>query len=143
MSYPGTIIGPNDQGKEYVVLKAAAARTKGDIVKIGSSAEGLVDVALADDTTVYRIAVAAQDIPSGAYGLYQIKGRCTVTTPSITSVAGQALHVVDGAVAASGATAEKPNGVTSQNDFCVVMTAASSSTSHDVFLYGDPITGQT
>lgn len=129
--------------KEYVFLKAAVARTKGDIVRIGSSSAGIIDVSLADNTDVYRVAVAAQDIASGSWGLYQVKGPCTVTTPSITSVAGQALDILDGAVRASGATAEKPNGVTSNNDFCVVLTAATSSTSHDVCLYGDPITAQT
>ena len=82
-------------------------------------------------------------IASGNYGLYQTKGRCTITTPSITTVAGDGVDILDGAIRASTTTAEKPNGLTTNNDFGVVITAATTSTSQDVYLYGDPITGQT
>ncbi len=129
--------------KEYIWLKAAAARVKGAVVRIGSTSAGLVDVSLADNTDVYKVAVAHQDIASGDYGLYQTKGRCTITTPSITTVAGDGVDILDGAVRASTTTAEKPTGVSTLNDFGVVLTAATSSTSHDVYLYGDAITAQT
>lgn len=141
---PESSHGPGkDTGRSYIVMQASAARSKGDLVRVGSSAQGLVDVSIADDTNVYRVAVAAGTIASGDRGLYQITGRCSVTTPSITSVAGDGLDILNGAIRASTTTAEKPNGLSTNNDFCVVLTAATSATSHDVFLYGDPITGQT
>lgn len=132
-----------NDNKSYIYLLAAAARTKGDVVKIGVGNFGPVDAALADDTTVYRIAVADQNIASGTVGRYQVTGRATITTPSITTILGHGVDVFDGAIRDSTAAAEKPNGVTTQNDFGVVLTAATSSTTQDVWLYGDPITGQT
>jgi hypothetical protein len=136
--------GPDkDTERSYITMQAAAARTKGDVVRIGSSAVGLLDVSLASNTESYRVAVADQNIASGDRGRYQLTGRCTITTPSITTVAGEAVDVHTGAVRASTATAEKPNGVVTNNDFAVVLTAATTATSHDVFLYGDTIVGQT
>lgn len=129
--------------KEYITLKAAAARAKGDVVRIGSSAEGLVDVSLADDTDLYRLAVADQDIASGNRGVYQIKGRATITTPSLSVAAGDGLLVLNGAVGDSGTTAQKPNGVQANTDFAVCLTASTSSTTQDVYLYGETITATT
>jgi hypothetical protein len=124
-------------------MQAASARTKGDVVRVGSSAVGLVDVSIADDTDVYRVAVADMDIASGARGRYQITGRCTITSPSLSVAAGDGLLILDGAVADSATTAQKPSGVTSNTHFAVNITASTSATTQDVFLYGDGITGTT
>ena len=136
--------GPGlDTGRSYVTARAASARTKGDVVRLSATANGLVDISLADDTSVWFTGVAAQDIASGTRGLYQVTGRCTITTPSITTTAGNGIDIVDGAMRDSTTTAEVPNGVTTNNDIAVTLTAATTSTTQDVYLYGNPTTGQT
>jgi hypothetical protein len=136
--------GPGkDTEKSYITMQAAAARTKGDVVRVGSSAVGLLDVTLADDTNVYRVAVADMDIASGARGRYQVTGRCTLTSPSLSVAAGDGLLLLDGVVADAGTTAQKPNGAEANTHFAVCLTASTSGTTQDVFLYGDAVTATT
>ena len=136
-------LGGGGTGEEYIYMKSAAARVAGDVVKVQSSSAGLVDASQADDTNIYFVAVATKTMASGDAGWYQIKGRCTITTPSITTTAGHGLLMLNGAIADSSTTAQQPTGAVTNTDFAVVMTAATSSVSQDVYLYGLPITGTT
>lgn len=130
--------------QETEILEAAAARTSGDVVRIstGGSNGVNVDVALADDTNVYRVAVAPS-CDSGDIKAYVVKGTVKCTVPSGTYTAGNGLHILDGALADSGAAAEAPNGVTTNNDVGVILEGGTSVTEITVTLYGTAVTAQT
>jgi hypothetical protein len=136
-------IGPDTYEVETEIVDAAAARTKGDVVRIGSSATGIVDVSLADDTNVYRVGVVLHDAASGDKYLCATKGPVSATVPSATYTAANGLDILDGAVRDSTAAAEKPNGLSANNDFGVIMTGGTTVTSVTVYLYGDAVTAQT
>lgn len=129
--------------KEINLIQATATRTKGQIVRIGSSSAGLVDVTIADDTNVYKVGVVGQDATSGTKYPLIVKGQVTCTVPSGTYVAGDGVDILDGAVRPSTTTAEKPNGVTTNNDFGVVITGGVGVTEIVIYLYGEAVTAQT
>lgn len=136
--------GLDSNPKAFVTARASAARTRGDVVKLSCTANGLVDVSLDDVTTIWYVMVAAEDIASGERGTYQVSGRCDyLTSPSLSVAAGDGLLILDGAVADSGTTAQQPNGVTTATHFACQLTATTSSTTQDVYLYGQPITFTT
>lgn len=143
MSRNQSVTEAGKQGQEILLMTSAAARTKGDVVRIGSSSAGLLDVTLADDTDVYKLAVANQDIASGVIGEYVVKGEVTCTVTSDNYTAGHGLHMLNGTVLNSDATAEKPNAAPANNDFAVVITGGTAVTEVVAYLYGDPITAQT
>lgn len=136
--------GLDSNPKAFVTARAAAARTRGDVVKLSCTANGLVDVALDDVTTIWYVMVAAENIASGERGTYQIAGRCDyLTSPSLSVAAGDGLLILDGAVADSGTTAQVPNGDVTRTHFACQLTATTSDTVQDVYLYGQPITFTT
>lgn len=143
MGYTGATDVKSD-GVETIKLRASANRTRGDVVKISTGhSDGVYsDATIVTDTTVYRVAVALQDIASGEIGEYAIKGTVDVTVPSGTYTAGNGLHIRAGAVADSGFAAEAPSGETTRNDFAVIQVGGTSVTSVTATLTGDPITGQ-
>lgn len=131
--------------QRVVKLRAAAARTAGDIVRISTGhSDGVnADVALADDTNVYRVAVALEGIASGSVGLYAVEGTVRATVPSGNYTAGNGLDILDGAVRDSGAAAEAQTYQTTQNDFACILVGGTSVTEVTATLYGGPITAQT
>ena len=133
-----------ETGQKLEYFRAAAARVKGDVVRIstGHTSGYWTDVTLADDTSVYRVAVAAQDIASGAIGAYVTAGTCVCTVPSATYTVGDGLEILDGAVAGA-ATAEAPTGQTTLNDFAVIKVGGTTVTSVTATLHGFPITART
>lgn len=139
------IVSNKGTSTETIKLRAAAARTKGTLVRIGTGHTSGVntDIALADDTNVYRVAVWSHDIASGGVGDAVAKGTVKVTVPSGNYTAGNGLHIVDGALADSAAAAEAPTGATTINDVGCIVVGGTSVTEVTVTLYGDPITGQT
>lgn len=144
MSY-ACITDVDNQAVETVMLQAAAARTKGDVVRISTgTSDGVpVDLTLADDTNIYRVAVALQDIASGDVGMYAVKGTVTCTVTSDNYTAGHGLHILNGTVLNSDAAAEAPTGEATLNDFAIVETGGTAVTSVVATLYGDAITAQT
>lgn len=136
---------PNYSSNETykALLYTASALSKGAIRKLTVGANGFTAAAIADDTTVYKVVVAAEDIEAGTQGLFYMAGPCVATVPSGNYTAANGLHVLNGAVADSGAAAELPNGVTSQNDFAYIVTGGTSVTSVTITLYPSAITGQT
>jgi predicted RecA/RadA family phage recombinase len=88
--------------KEYVVLTADEAITKGDIVTLELASGGFASVAktaVTDDVTHLPIGVALEDITNGSKGQIGVAGVFDCTVES-TVAAGNALTV-------SGATAGK------------------------------------
>lgn len=145
-THPAFATGPglDSNPKSYVTAQAAAARTRGDVVYLTCTSVGLLDVTLVDDTNIYYVAVAAENIASGARGTYQVAGRCDyLTSPSLSVAAGDGLLILDGAVADAGTTAQRPNGVVTNTHFACQLTATTASTTQDVYLYGQPITATT
>ena len=130
---------------QVMYIRAAAARSKGDLVRIstGHTSGVWVDVALADNTDVYRVAVCNQQVASGSIYQAVVKGTTSVTVPSATYTAGDGLDILDGAVRDSTAAAEAPTGQTTINDFAVILTGGTTVTSVVATLHGFPITAQT
>ena len=128
-----------------IKLRAAAARTRGDVVRIstGHSDGVCADVSLADNTNVYRVAVAAENVASGDIYEAFVEGSCAVTVPSATYTAGDGLDILDGAVRDSATAAEARTGQTTLNDFAVIAIGGTTVTSVTATLFGDPITAQT
>lgn len=130
---------------ETMKLRAAAARTKGDIVRIGvGHVDGaMVDITLADDTDVYMVAVAKEDIASGEIGEYIWRGRaqCTVTSDNYTR--GHGLHLLNGTVLNSDAVAEARTGINTLNDFALVLEDGTAATTIEADLFGYAVTAQT
>ena len=145
MSYTNAAAARNHEAPQYIRLRAAAARTKGDPVRISTGhADGVqADVALADDTNVYRIAVAAENAASGDIYNAVIKGTTKMTVASGTYTAGDGVLVVDGAVADSSSAAQDRSGEVGNNDFGIIVTGGSSVTEITVTLFGDPFTATT
>lgn len=145
MGFTSTVASKKHWGVQTIKLRAAAARSKGDIIRISTGhADGaLADVAIADDTNVYRVAVVMQSAASGDVYEAAIRGMVKATVPSGDYTAGNGLHILNGAVADSGAAAEAFTGVSTANDFAVIVEGGTSVTEVTVNLYGDPITAQT
>jgi hypothetical protein len=126
---------------EYFTMRAAAARTKGDAVYMTMDAQGYLDLTIASNAAVHRIAVAAQNIASGDRGLYCVRGPCTLTVPSATYTEGNGLQVTTGAIAAGSGFPAAGVAGQAQVVFGVVSTAASGTiTSITATLHGDPFT---
>jgi len=136
---------PGEEAVETIRLRAAAARTKGDVVRIGvGHTDGArVDITLADDTNVYTVAVANQDIASGSIGEYVVKGTVQCTVTSDTYTAGHGLHILNGTVLNSDAVFEAYTGVVTLNDFAQVEEAGTAVTTIRATLTGRPFTAQT
>lgn len=130
---------------DTTTLRAAAARTKGTVVRIGTghSSGCWTDIALADDTNLYRVAVVAQDVASG--GTYQAitKGTCKITVPSGNYTAGNGVKILDGALADSGAAATAPDDLAANISLGVIVVGGTSVTEITVTLHGDRITATT
>src|SRR3990167_10947005 len=90
-----------------IKLRAAAARSKGDVVRISTGhSDGVwADVSLADDTNVYRVAVCTQKAASGEIYEAVWMGTVDITVPSGTYTAGDGLKVLDGAIASTATAA--------------------------------------
>jgi len=125
-------------------MKAASARSQGDPVYVGQG-EGMVDITPADDALIHCIAVADQDIASGAYGSYITKGTVTMTVPSATYVAGDGLLMLDGVVTSTGAAFPAAAGVAgeAQTVFGSIHTGGTTVTEIEVTLHGKPFTATT
>ena len=129
---------------EAIRLRAAAARVKGDLVRISTGhADGVnADLTLADDTNVYRIAVALEDAASGATYMAAYKGTVTVTVPSATYTAGNGLRIFDGAIDEDG-TAQAYDDLSTNTHFGLVAVGGTTVTSITATLYGDRVTAAT
>ena len=142
-SIPQMAHGPglDSNPKGFVIARAAAARTRGDLIAFSTTANGLVDAALPGGAAVRYVGVAAEDIASGERGTYQVSGRCDyLTSPSLSIAAGDGLGITTGAIVDSAATADVINGVTTNTHFAVQLTATTTATVQDVYLYGQPVT---
>lgn len=124
-------------------LKATAARLKGAVVRIKADSSGPIDATLADDTNIYRVAVASKDIASGDYAPYICKGPVKITVASGNYTAGHGLLILDGAVASSGATAAQPGSGQAATNFAVILVGGTAVTEIEVLLYGDCFTATT
>lgn len=142
----GIATNTNDTSVRTIKLVAAAARSKGDPVTIstGNATEGVSnDASLADNTNVYRVAVALGDAASGDVYEAAVEGTVDVTVPSGTYTAGNGLHIINGAVADSSAAAEDASGEAANNDFAIVRETGTTVTTVKATLFGFAITGQT
>lgn len=141
----GAIHGPAPSGGEPVdlVLKASAARTAGDLVTIAFNSDGeWVDESIADDAVIHWYAVALNNVASGAYGSYRVKGKCTLTVPSASYTKGHGLKVHNGAIATIGGALTSLAGE-AINAFGVNSSASGTLTSVQITLHGHPCTATT
>ena len=126
-------------------LRAAAARVKGDIVRIGTGhTDGVnVDISLADDTNVYRVAVAMEDAASGATYMAAYMGTVKCTVPSATYTAGDGLKVHNGAVADTATAATAFDNLSTNACFGCIAVGGTTVTEITATLYGDQHTATT
>lgn len=134
------IRGPGLGDKRYFRMKASAARAAGDAVYIDYDQTGPVDLTIASNAAVHFVAVATNAIASGSYGLYQVCGECTLTVPSATYAANDALGVTTGAIAVIAAFPAAGLAGQAQTNFCVVKVGGTSVTSVTVDLHGTAFT---
>lgn len=137
--------GSKYESLKTIKLEAAATRAKGDVVRIstGGATGCNVDLSLADDTNVYKVAVCLEAAAVGDVYEAAVEGTVLINTPSISTTVGHGVDIFDGAVRDSTTAAEARSGATTSNDFGIVVVAAASSTTQLVTLYGNTITGQT
>lgn len=141
-----TVVGSNKfWGQETIKLRAAAARSKGDVVRISTGhADGVfADVSLADDTNLYRVAVALENAASGDTYEACYKGTVVMTVPSGNYTAGHGVKVLDGALASTGAAATAFDDLAANISMGIITVGGTSVTEITVTLTGDRITATT
>lgn len=135
-----------EEAIKEIPLRAAAARVAGDVVRVGvGHVDGAhVDISIADNTDVYRVAVALESAASGDIYRAAVEGTVKATVSSDTYTRGHGLHILNGTVLNSDAVAEAPTGASTLNDFALVLEdGAAGTTSIKCNLRGDAITAQT
>jgi len=135
----GQIHSDGDNPQVVLKMKAASARSKGDPVYVDMDSDGFVDLTIASNTTVHRIAVAGEDIASGSFGDYIVQGEVSMTVASATYTSGNGLNVTTGAVVDGGAFSADGVADEGQVDFGVVKTTVTGTTVVCV-LHGGPFT---
>ena len=145
MPSQGVIASTKQEPQELILLRAAAARTKGTVVRISTGhSDGVnADIALADDTNVYRVAVVAADAASGTIYPAVLRGTCAITVPSGTYTAGHGVKVLDGALASTGAAAVARDALSTNTGFAIINVGGTSVTEITVTLFGDAFTATT
>lgn len=141
----GQVTDVNGTSPETTMLEAAAARSKGDAVRIstGGSTGASVDLTIADDTNVYRIAVATSDMASGDVGAYVTKGTVKVTVPSASYDAGDGFTITNGVLASSSSAADDQSGEVANTDWGVILVGGTTVTEITVTLHGFACTATT
>ncbi len=131
--------------QETAKLRAAAARTKGTVVRMGTghTSGAYTDIALADDTNLYRVAVVNEDCASGAVYEAVVKGTVKITVPSGNYTVGNGVKIFDGALADSGAAATAPDDLAANISIGVIVVGGTSVTEITVTLHGDRVTATT
>ncbi len=126
-------------------LRAAAARTKGTVVRIGTGHTSgcFTDVTLADDTNLYRVAVVNQDCASGAIYEAVTEGTVKITVPSGNYTVGNGVKILDGALADSGAAATAPDDLAANISIGCIVVGGTAVTEITVSLHGDRVTATT
>lgn len=138
-----------DWAVETVKLRAAAARTKGDTVRIGTghTSGTWTDISIADDTNLYRVAVVLETVASGAVYEAATRGTVDVTVPNGTYVVGDGVKILDGALAPSAAAATAPDDLAANISIGVVNALPPAGGvnpgSIRVTLHGDRVTATT
>ncbi len=134
-----------DWSVETIKLRAAAARTKGDCVRIGTghTSGTFTDITLADDTNLYRVAVCLESCASGAVYEAAYKGTVDMTVPAGTWVVGDGVKVFDGALTPSAAAATAFDDLAANISLGVVNVGGVNPGSIRVTLTGDRITATT
>lgn len=125
----------NSDGSVWIEAVAHAALTAKTAYKVIVNEFGHVTAAIADDATIYYVAVPKASCSSGDVIWLQIGGICDdVITPSLSVSVGHAFSIVSGAIADVGADY---SGLVSQ--FAVCRTASTASTTQDMMLYPERI----
>jgi hypothetical protein len=126
-------------------LRAAAARTKGTVVRIGTghTTGCWTDISLADDTNLYRVAVVNQDCVSGAIYEAVTEGTVKITVPSGNYTVGNGVKILDGALADSAAAATAPDDLAANISIGCIVVGGTAVTEITVSLHGDRVTATT
>ena len=136
----------NSQGQGVLPVRAAAARTKGDVVWLVSPATALdevyTDVAVSSSATVRRAAVWLDSCASDDVGLVCIEGPVQATVTSGTFVAFDGLETDGGNVEGSGTDAVI-TGAAAATDFAICLEAGTTVTTLKIYLIGFPYTSST
>lgn len=139
---------PLSDDADYMVIRASAARTKGDVVWLACPSTAgdamLTDVAVSSSASVRRAVVWAQDCASGEVGLVCKRGPCVATVTSGVFTAFHGIETDGGNVEDSGGAADVSCGE-AVTDFAVALEGdgASTYTSLKIYLLGEPYTSTT
>lgn len=105
---------------------------------------GAAYLALFDDATVHHLCVAAEDVPNGEVGLFQVGGRTEMTVPSGNYTAGNGFGVTNGAIVDSSAVFPAAGlAGDAQTVAGVITTGGTAVTEITVELHGKAFTSQT
>lgn len=131
-----------DWSVKTIKLRAAAARSKGDPVRIGTghSSGTWTDISLASDTNLYRVAVALESAASGDVYEAAVQGTVDVTVPSGTYTAGNGVKVQGGALADTATAATAYDDLAANISLGCIAVGGTTVTSIKVTLTGDRIT---
>lgn len=131
--------------QEVIAVRAAAARTTGDVVWLAApSAAGnvLADVAVSSSASVRRAAVWVQDCASGDIGLVCVRGPVQATVTSGNFVLGHGIETDGGNVEDSGSAAVV-DGAVANGDFAVALESGTTVTTLKIYLLGMSYTSTT
>jgi hypothetical protein len=134
----------NSDAQQVVRLRAAGARSRGDIVWIAAPASAgdvLADVAVSSSATVRRAAVALHDIASGDIGLYCVRGPVQATVTSGNFTLGEGIETDAGNKEANGAA--DVSGAETSIHFAVALESGTTVTTLKIFMLGMPYTSNT
>lgn len=135
----------SSDGQEIISVRAAAARTTGDIVWLAApSAAGgvLADVAVSSSASVRRAAVWVQDCASGAVGLVCVRGPVQATVTSGNFTLGHGIET-DGGNKEDSGSAANVSCAEANTDFAVALESGTTVTTLKIYLLGEPYTSST
>ena len=129
----------DQDGTVWIEAIAHAALTAKTPYKVIMNQYGHVTAAIADDVTSYYVGIPAASCSIGDKVWLQIGGEISdVITPSLSVTADHAFSILDGDVTDVGAAY---TGLPGQ--FAACTTTSTSSTTQDMMLYPEKITGTT
>ncbi len=126
----GIVYDGKGQGKVYA--KAGVAITAGTVYYMSYDEDGREAIAVGTSSAGLMAGVAEVSLAAGEYGWFIVEGEVDITTPSITTTAGNAAKFT----ATTGAIADKGAAYTGAADEFGIFTStdAVAGTTHSVYM---------
>ena len=136
----------NSQGQVVMPVRAAGARTKGDVkwlaVPATAGDEVMTDVDVSSSTDAFRACVWLDNCDSGDIGLVCVQGPVQATVTSGTFTAFHGIETDGGNIEDSGGTAVI-TGLEANTDFAIALESGTTVTTLKIYLIGAPYASTT